>query len=66
MKVLKKAKILPCECEYCHSVFQPKWKDVKMLGSRFVKEVVVCPMCKGHNYANFEKSEGADDERQHS
>ena len=63
MKVLKKAKILPCECQYCHSVFQPKWKDVVKGGARLIKEVVCCPMCKGKNYVNFEKSEGADDEK---
>lgn len=61
MKVLKKAKILPCECQYCHSVFQPKWRNIQM-SSRFVKEQVCCPICKGGNYVKFEKSEGADDE----
>lgn len=57
MKVLKKAKIVPCKCQYCHSVFQPKWRNLGK-SSRFVKEEVQCPVCKGTNYVKFVEREG--------
>lgn len=51
MKVFKKGVILPCECENCHTVFQPKWR--KIYHSRYVK----CPMCNSSNTAKFAKNE---------
>lgn len=52
MKIVQKSKILLCECKYCHTVFRPKWRNLRK-SSRFVKEAVSCPACKGTNYVNF-------------
>lgn len=60
MKIIKKSKILPCECRICGTVFQPKWGNLEK-SSRLIKERVNCPMCKATNYVAFEK--GAADER---
>lgn len=54
MTVLKKPKILPCECKICGAVFHPKWRNLTM-SSRLAKEEVHCPMCKAINYVQFEK-----------
>lgn len=54
MKVLKKPKILPCQCRICGTVFQPKWRNLKN-SSRLAKEEVYCPMCKVINHVQFEK-----------
>lgn len=54
MKIIKKAAILPCECQYCHSVFQPRWKDL-VKSERLVKEDVLCPLCGGRNYVSLEE-----------
>lgn len=56
MKILKRPKILPCECRVCCAVFQPKWKNLR-LSSRLAKEEVYCPICKASNYVKFEKGE---------
>ena len=54
MKILKKPKILPCECKICGTMFQPKWRNLKQ-SSRLIKEEVYCPMCKATNDITFEK-----------
>ena len=59
MKIIRHPKILPCECEICHTVFQPEWRKL-YLSSRYAKENVRCPMCKARNYVKFE--EGAENE----
>lgn len=59
MKIIKRAKILPCECTICGSIFQPKLKNLRY-STRFVKECVTCPMCKKSNYIKFDK--GAENE----
>ena len=54
MKVLKKAVIPPIDCQYCHSVFQPKWKEM-LKGSGFhIKDMIFCPICGGSNFIRFE------------
>lgn len=54
MKILRKPKILPCECRVCGTVFLPKWKDLTT-SSRIVKDSVRCPMCIALNDVHFEK-----------
>ena len=55
MKILKKAKILPCECEKCGSIFQPNWKDVRH------GDFTYCPMCGVPTSVSYEK--GVDNEQ---
>jgi hypothetical protein len=55
MKIIKKPKILPCECAVCGAVFQPKKKDIDTRGSVLVCAVAVCPFCKSLVSVNFEK-----------
>ena len=60
MKILKKAKILPCECKRCYAVFQPKIRHTYQ--SKYTDNLYVnCPMCKYQNKVYFEK--GADNEQ---
>lgn len=59
MKILKRPKILPCECKICGAIFQPKWRNLEK-SSRLIKESVYCPLCKTKNFVKFEK--GATDE----
>lgn len=54
MKIIKKARIKPCRCKHCASVFQPTWRDVKR-SSRAIKEKARCPVCKGWNLVSFEE-----------
>lgn len=60
MKILKRPKILPCECRLCGAKFQPKWRNLEN-STRLVRERVYCPFCGAINYVEFEK--GADDAR---
>ena len=60
MKILKKFKIIPCECKRCYTVFQPKMRDTYQPNFT-VSLYVKCPMCKYSCIVYFE--EGADNER---
>lgn len=54
MKIIKKSKIKPTTCEYCNSVFQAKYRDLKQHPLKTALEVN-CPVCKNYNYVHFEE-----------
>ncbi len=60
MKILKRPKILPCECKICHAVFQPKWRNLHESVCSLAKDTVNCPMCKAYNDVTFERGETDD------
>lgn len=54
MKFFKKPKILPCECEACGAIFQPKTRHI--YPSNYTSLVYVrCPICKNQCIVRFEK-----------
>lgn len=57
MKIIRYPKILPCECEVCHTIFQPEWRKLRLSTSRLAKEKVYCPMCKAANIVMFDKGD---------
>jgi hypothetical protein len=61
MKILKKPKILPCECRTCGAVFQPTQRNIRMSSWSLARDEVKCPFCKKTNFVKFEK--GADNDR---
>lgn len=47
MKIIRKAKILPCECKRCHTIFQPRKRNLKRHAHVF------CPLCGYGNDVEF-------------
>lgn len=59
MKIIKKPKILPCECKGCGGIFIPRIKDLitnlSLKGKpEGIKEWVICPFCAARNNVEFE------------
>ena len=55
MKILKKAKILPCECFVCGTVFLPNWKELAgRNGGHVGYDRALCPICKTMVDVHFE------------
>lgn len=56
MKILKKAKILPCECSVCGTVFLPNRKELTgRLGEHVGGNCAFCPLCKAIVDVRFER-----------
>ena len=51
MKIIRKAKILPCECERCNTIFQPRKRNLNEHGSVF------CPFCGWVNGVRFARDD---------
>lgn len=49
MKIIKKGKILPLECERCGTIFRPNHKDIKKT------HYVDCPLCGRSELVQFGK-----------
>lgn len=60
MKIIKKPKILPCECKVCGCIFLPSFKDligyvsIKGLKEEGKTDRVNCPFCRRENRVSFE------------
>lgn len=54
MKILKKPKFLPVTCSRCGCIYQPKKRNLTTFPDSTIKDVVICPICKTINPANFE------------
>lgn len=60
MKIIKKPKILPCECKVCGCIFLPSFKDligyVSIKGTKelWKSDIVHCPFCGRDNRVSFE------------
>ncbi len=53
MKIIKKGKILPIECERCGTIFKPNSKEIK--ATPFNTNYVDCPLCGRSTYVKYEK-----------
>lgn len=53
MKIIKRGKILPLECEKCGTIFKPSFREIKAISVS--KNYVDCPLCGRSAYVKYEK-----------